>query len=388
MRFLMTTHRGAGHFGPMMPFAHAILRAGHDVLVAAPRSAAPMVARAGLDHYPLDEPSDAIEAPYWEQIRAAGDEEAAKIVVTDVFGRLRGGAMLPGLVDLVAGWRPDAVLHEITEVAGVAAAERHGIAHVRLGIGLVMNQDWGLELLNRPLDELRARLGVWKDPSGRRLARSPYLTLAARSLEQPTGGPDRAYRFRDRPEAGALPDWWGGSRDPLVYVSFGTAVPELPHFAVLCRRAIEELAPLPIRVLLTVGDGQDPAGLGPLPGNVHVERWVPQADVMPHAAAMVGHGGSGSTRAAMAAGVPLAVVPFFADQPANAERIAQLGAGIALPRGEAAIPHLADAVRSLLDDRLYRRRAGLVAAEIGELPPVDDAVGVLEEIAVGGALAA
>jgi UDP:flavonoid glycosyltransferase YjiC (YdhE family) len=347
-----------------------------------------MVARAGLDHYPLDEPSHAIEAPVWERIKAGTDDEAEKIVVVDMFGRLRGGAMLPGLVDLVAGWRPDAVIHEITEVAGVAAAERHGVPHVRLGIGLVMNQDWAIELLNRPLDELRARLGMRQDPAGVRLARSPFLTLAPRSLELPTGRPDRALRFRTRGEAGELPDWWGGDEDPLVYVSFGTAVPEIPEFAAFCRRVIEAIAGLPIRVLLTVGDGQDPAELGPLPRNVHVERWVPQADVMPHAAAMVGHGGSGSTRAAMAAGVPLAVVPFFADQPANAERVAQLGAGIALPRGEAAIPELANAVRALLDDRLYRRRAGLVAAEIGELPPVDAAVGVLEEIAIGRALAA
>jgi UDP:flavonoid glycosyltransferase YjiC (YdhE family) len=388
MRFLMTTHSGAGHFGPMIPFAHAIRRAGHEVLVAIPRSAAPMVVRAGLEPYPLDEPLEELERPYWDAALDADDEAAAKIAVTDVFGRLRAGAMLPGLVDLVAGWRPDAVIHEITEVAGVAAAERHGVPHVRLGIGLVMNQHWGLDLLNPPLDELRARLGVRQDRAGTRLARSPFLTLAPRSLELPTGGPDQALRFRARGEAGELPDWWGGSDDPLVYVSFGTAVPAIPRFPAFCRRAVEAIAGLPIRILLTVGDAQDPAAFASLPSNVHVERWVPQADVMPHAAAMVGHGGSGSTLMAMAAGVPLAVVPFFADQPMNAERVGQLGAGIALPRREAAIPMLADAVRALLRDRLYRRRAGLVAAEIGELPPVDEAVRALEEIAIGRALAA
>jgi UDP:flavonoid glycosyltransferase YjiC (YdhE family) len=87
----------------------------------------------------------------------------------------------------------------------------------------------------------------------------------------------------------------------------------------------------------------------------------------------------------MAAGVPLAVVPFFADQPANAERIAQLGAGIALDHG---VTGIADAVTKLLQDPLYRRRAGLIAAEIAALPTVDEAVGVLEEIAEGRALAA
>jgi UDP:flavonoid glycosyltransferase YjiC (YdhE family) len=50
---------------------------------------------------------------------------------------------------------------------------------------------------------------------------------------------------------------------------------------------------------------------------------------MAHAGAMVGHGGSGSTLMAMAAGVPLAVVPLFVDQPYNARRVAALGAGLA-----------------------------------------------------------
>jgi UDP:flavonoid glycosyltransferase YjiC (YdhE family) len=348
-----------------------------------------MVMRAGLEPYSLDEPLDEIEAPYWEAAGAADDDAAAKIAVTDVFGRLRGSAMLPGLLDLVSGWRPDVVIHEITEIAAVAAAERHGVPHARLGIGLVMDQHWGLELLNRPLDELRARIGVRPDPLGARLAGSPYLTLAPRSLELPSTRRDSAWRFREPLGVGGrLPDWWPGNDDPLVYVSFGTAVPAVDDFVGLCRGVIGAVADMPIRVLLTVGNDCDPSALGPLPPSVHVERWVPQADVMPHAAAMVGHGGSGSTRMAMAAGVPLAVVPFFADQPANAQRIAVLGAGIALPRGAAAIPRLRAAIGALLHDRTYGRRAGLVAADIAELPPVDDAVAVLEEIAVGRALAA
>ena len=54
---------------------------------------------------------------------------------------------------------------------------------------------------------------------------------------------------------------------------------------------------------------------------------------MPHAAAMVCHGGFGTVRAGLAAGVPLAVLPLFADQPDNARRVAELGAGIALDDG-------------------------------------------------------
>ena len=48
MRVLMTTKAGAGHFGPLIPFARAFQRAGADVLIAACREATPMVRAEGL----------------------------------------------------------------------------------------------------------------------------------------------------------------------------------------------------------------------------------------------------------------------------------------------------------------------------------------------------
>ena len=171
-------------------------------------------------------------------------------------------------------------------------------------------------------------------------------------------------RFRaPRLPARALPDWWNGSAEPLVYVSFGSSAAGNGFFPDIYREAAEALAELPVRVLLTLGTEVDPADLGPVPANVHVEPWVPQGAVMAHASAMVGHGGSGSTLAAMAAGMPLAVLPLFADQPENADRVAELGAGLRLD-GTAA---LADAVSELLDDPSYRANARSVAAEIEAL---------------------
>jgi MGT family glycosyltransferase len=135
-----------------------------------------------------------------------------------------------------------------------------------------------------------------------------------------------------------------------------------------------------VRVLLTVGTEVDPADLGAVPANAHVEAWVPQGAVMAHAAAMVGHGGSGSTLAAMAAGMPLALVPLFADQPDNAERIAALGAGLHLD----GTTRLAEAVTTLLEDPSYRTAARGVAQDIAALPPVGAAVSLLADIAEEG----
>jgi MGT family glycosyltransferase len=155
----------------------------------------------------------------------------------------------------------------------------------------------------------------------------------------------------------------------------------LRHFPDLYRDVLAALADLPIRILMTVGDERDPQELQPLPPSARVERWVPQAAAMHAAAAMVGHGGAGSTLSALAAGIPMALVPLFADQPLNARRITELGAGIALDAGPALASRLQPAVRELLSDSRYRARAREVADEIAALPPVDDAVGVLSALA-------
>ena len=152
--------------------------------------------------------------------------------------------------------------------------------------------------------------------------------------------------------------------------------PTRSYFPGLYREALDALAALPVRVLVAIGDRRDPADLGPVPPSVRVERWVPQAAVMRTAAAWVGHGGAGSVLSALAAGVPMALVPMFADQPFNARLIADLGAGLALD-GPSSIAALEPAVRTLLDDPRFRDRAQRIADEIRALPPVDAAADAL-----------
>jgi UDP:flavonoid glycosyltransferase YjiC (YdhE family) len=179
-----------------------------------------------------------------------------------------------------------------------------------------------------------------------------------------------------------------------VYLSFGsvTAGGHLPY-PHLDRAAIDALAPLRARVLVTIGEPRDLAELGSLPSNVHVERWVPNDSVLPHAAAIVHHGGFGSTLGALGHGVPMVVVPLFStDQWANADAVARVGAGIALVAerdtravlelpGPATLDGLAPAVQRLLDDPSYRRGAERIATARRALPPVDAAVDALASAA-------
>ena len=78
--------------------------------------------------------------------------------------------------------------------------------------------------------------------------------------------------------------------------------------------------------------------------------------------------------------MPLAVVPLFADQPENAQRVADLGAGLRLH----GVAGLGEAVSALLDDPSYREGARAVAAEIAALEPVERAVDLFADIAEEG----
>jgi UDP:flavonoid glycosyltransferase YjiC (YdhE family) len=382
MRVLFTTKAGAGHFGPLIPFARAFQRAGADVLIAAPREAAPMVRAESLPLWAVDDPPPEERAAIFDEVRGKDiDGLIAKRIVGDVFARIDARAAFPGILAACRAWSPDVVISETTEFAGPLVAEIAGVPSVCIGLSQQGKEEHFIPLVAPAVDDLRAFAGLASDPAGARFLRRPYFTLFPAALEDPAT-PSRiaSHRFREaRPTVRRHPVYGGPADDrPLVYVTFGSAVPQSDFFPSLYREAIEALAPLPLRLLVTVGRDRDPADVGPVPANVRVERWVPQADLMPHVAAMVCHGGSGTVTMGLAGGVPMAVVPLFADQPWNAERVDAVGAGIALGGGpEAAIAGLREAVVRLTGDPSYRATSQRIAAEMRALAPVDAAVGIV-----------
>ena len=378
MRILFATTRGAGHVGPLVPFARAAAAAGHTVLFAGPGEAERAVRRAGFALAAVAEPDPATVRRAWAPVWSPETSPGMLAVVQDLFIGLHARLALPGMLEAIDRYRPDVVVRETLEFSSALAAERRDIPQVRVGVHLDSDTDADPRLIGvatPALDTLRPQIGLAPDPTAGAIRESPVLTLAPAS----TSGQTPALRFRAMaPAADAeLPDWGDPAR-PLVSVSFGSEAAASHHFPGVYRRTAEALTALPVRVLMTIGDRRSPAALGPLPPSTRAERWVPQAAVMAHASVAVGHGGSGSTLAALAAGVPQALVPLFVDGPANAARVEELGAGIALPEGPEL---LAGAVAALLIDPAYRARARAVAEEIDALPPVEDSLAVLEAAA-------
>jgi len=378
MRVLLASTSGAGHIGPLVPFATAIRRAGHDILVAAPISAQPRVERAGLPFISFADPLERDLEPVWARVRAAGPDEANEIVLGELFARVRARAALPGVELAIDAWRPDVVIRESCEFASAVAAEAREIPVARVGAFQLLVEALAVRAAAPAVDDLRRWAGLEPDPAGDRLSASPYLTLTPASFElSDEPEPPHTLRFHDVPpplRAVRTP-----AEAPLVYLSLGSVAATIGYFPGLYRTLIDALAELPIQLLVTVGDAADPAELGPLPANVRVERWIPQAQVFTKADAMIGHGGYGTTLGALLAGVPQVVVPLFADQPYNARRIAALGAGLAADAQDAA--GVRAAVERLLAEPSFRVAAGRIALEAQGLPPIDDAPAALQALA-------
>jgi UDP:flavonoid glycosyltransferase YjiC (YdhE family) len=381
VRALFACTRGAGHFNPMVPFIDACRGAGHEVLVVGPPPIAEVVERAGYPFRAGAAPPEEELGPVWARVPTASYEEAERLVIGTIFATLNVRAMLPDMRAAVREWRPDVIVREPAEWASAVVAEEAGVPHVQVAIGLMSTHTEMQAIAQEAVD-------AWGAGLTERIAATPCLTLFPAGLEDPAvPEPPALHRFRD-PTADApaapLPDWWDGDARPLVYVTFGSVAATVPTAAPIYGTALAAVADLPARVLLTTGMPGDELGLAAHGPHVHLERWVPQADVLAHARVVVCHGGSGTTLGTLAAGVPLVVTPLFADQPQNGARVAAVGAGVVVePRDGEAMrsavdpADLRDAIAAVLADDGYGAAAGRIAAEIRELPPADAALAVL-----------
>ena len=353
MRILFASTQGAGHFGPLIPFVDAASRAGHEVLIVGP----PTLKARGYPFRAGASPPDELLGPIWGRMPSLPPGQGDMVVVGIIFARLNVDAMLPALVDAIEEWRPDLVVREAAEFASAAAAELHGLPHVRVAVGAAMVEELALAIAGPVLDERRPGLAE-------RVAASPYLTCWPELIDP---SPYEAVRFR-HPAAEAraepLPDWWPGDERPLVYVSFGSVAATFPPAAQVYATALAAVAELPIRVLLDRRERgrarrrareRPRRELGQRAGRARAR----QRDGRPRR--------GGHHTSAMSAGCPLVTVPLFGDQPANGMRVAVAGAGVVAPMLE-----IARSIERVLERDSYREAALRVAGEMRALQPVDD----------------
>jgi MGT family glycosyltransferase len=197
--------------------------------------------------------------------------------------------------------------------------------------------------------------------------RDPAWPLPANAISiRPGPGADDDAPPRHRPPSGP----------PVVYLTLGTVFNA--ESGDLFERALAGLRALPIEVVATVGRDLDPERFGAQPGRVRIERFIPQADLLPGCDLVVSHGGSGTISGALAHGLPQVVMPMGADQALNAAHCDRLGVGVTLDAEKATPGTIADAVAHVLASRSYRVAAERIRDEVAALPGPEAVVPLIE----------
>jgi UDP:flavonoid glycosyltransferase YjiC (YdhE family) len=119
-----------------------------------------------------------------------------------------------------------------------------------------------------------------------------------------------------------------------------------------------------------------------LPEGVRHFSYVPFSRVLPRAAALVHHGGIGTTAQGLAAGIPQLVMPLAYDQPDNAARLGRLGVARSLPPRAFRAPAVARALDGLLRSAEVAGRCRDYAGRIRASRPLEEASRLIEELAV------
>ena len=138
------------------------------------------------------------------------------------------------------------------------------------------------------------------------------------------------------------PAWLAEIDKPIVLVSTSS---EFQDDGKLVTTALEALATEDVQVIATLPSADVPASV---PANARVEPFVPHAPILERAACAITHGGAGVTMKALAAGVPVCVVPFGRDQPEVARRVEIAGAGTQVSPSKLNAERLRDAVRNAM----------------------------------------
>lgn len=221
----------------------------------------------------------------------------------------------------------------------------------------------------RPVFQLRKELGM--KPGGHPLyegQHSPRLVLAlfSKCLAEPQRDwPEQTcvtgFPFYDRDhEQGSLPPelerYLADGTPPLIFSLGSTGVAQAGDFyreSLRAARCLDRRA-----VFLT---GQHPQGL---PADAMTIPYAPHSELFHRGAAIVHHGGIGTTAQAMRSGRPMLVAPFAHDQFDNGARVKRLGMGEVLHRSRYRAKSAEKALRRLLEDPRYQQAGAEIAATL------------------------
>ncbi len=377
MRILFSCAPMEGHFRPLLPLARALAVGGHEVTFSTGADRQEQVLAAGFSHVAAGLSEHEARGPAAMQRRELQSipvEARRRFGFSRIFGLVHAPPKLPDLLEILRSRPLDAIVYDSGDLAAPIAAAALGLPSVNHSFGAMIPLSI-LELAGELVEPLWRGQGLEPEPYAGAFG-GLYVDISPPSFgwEEPQGA---SIRLRPvAPEPGEVPEWLEELERPLVYATLGTIFNE----PALIRRLLDGLDEVSA-ALVTTGRNVDPASLGPVPAHVRVERFVPQAHVLPRCSAVVTHAGSGTTLGALAHGLPLLLVPQGADQFDNAARCERVGAAIVLRPDEVTPETVRAGLRRLLDEPAFRCGAERVAAEIAAMPTAAEAAVAVEEYA-------
>ncbi|MEO5840822.1 MAG: glycosyltransferase [Acidimicrobiales bacterium] len=375
MRVLFTSSPGWGHIHPMVGLARAFVDRGDHVLWVTGADACARLESEGIETAVagVSERDGMSELNRrFPEIQTMPPAERPPYMFPRLFGVVRAASMLVDLMPAAKAFAPTLVVCDAAEFAGPIAAAACSAPNVTHSFGALLPES-RVAAASEQVAPLWTAHGLEPRPYGG-CYDSLYLDIYPPSL-QPSDRPHVPATQHLRPATFAtgddepLPDWvTAAEATPLVYVTFGTV---FSNDAVLST-IVDAVRELSVRVVVTVGPHGDPASIGPQPNNVHVARYIPQSQLLPHCSVVVSHAGSGTFLAALSAEIPQLCSPQAADQFLNAAACAASGTGLTLQPGTVSVESVRDAVSRLLAEASFRSAAERVSREIAAMPSAQD----------------
>ncbi len=162
-----------------------------------------------------------------------------------------------------------------------------------------------------------------------------------------------------------------------VYVGFGSMAGRNPQKLALT--VVEALQQAGVRGIVATGWGG--LKIGTLPDSIFEMENAPHDWLFPRVAAVVHHGGAGTTAAGLRAGKPSVIIPFFGDQPFWGRLVHALGAGPKpVPRKKLTAARLATAIEEAVSNKVIDNNAKSIGERIRQEDGIDNAVQVIERI--------
>ncbi|WP_084962925.1 glycosyltransferase [Thermoactinospora rubra] len=418
MKVVILTHGTRGDVQPYAALAYALMEAGHEAVLGAPAASASLAEPYGMPFLPLDDgPNKLIDDP---EIRQAIETNyrglRGKKIALQVMRRTKPlmGQVFADMIravdlgaDLIVH-PPGIPAHHIAEKLGVPAVPAamqpvwvptatfpNPMLPVRLPRALNRASYLPIKMLLRSFagvaDQLRDTLDLAKRRGRHDVMRAPgggpstVLQAFSRHVLPPGLDYPATVHTTGFWYLPAAPGW--APSDELaafladgpapVYVGFGSMAGTDPER--IGRIVTEAVRLAGVRAVLAAGWGG--MRVGDLSGDVFLLEQAPHDWLFPRMAAIVHHGGSGTTGAALAAGRPQVVVPFVADQPFWAARMHATGVAPApMPQRHLTPEGLASAIKLAATDHAMAEKAtilgGLVRADDG----VRTAVKILESL--------